>query len=48
MTLSLQINSWVHYNLVKAHQALGCTLLEATGNISLNGFKWLQILQNSI
>ena len=38
----------VHYNLVKNHQALGCTPSEATGNTNLNGFKWLQIIQNSM
>ena len=28
--------------------ALGCTPSEATGNTNLNGFKWLQIIQNSM
>lgn len=37
----------VHYNLVKSHQALGCTPSEATGKTNLNGFKWLDIIQKS-
>jgi len=37
----------VHYNLVKSHQALGCTPSEATGKISINGFKWLNIIQKN-
>ena len=35
----------VHYNLVKSHQALGCTPSEATGKINLNGFRWLEIIK---
>jgi len=38
----------VHYNLVKTHQALGCTPSEATGNTKINGFKWLDIIQKAI
>ena len=37
----------VHYNLVKKHQAIGCTPTEATGNTNLNGFKWLNIIQKA-
>ena len=37
----------VHYNLVKSHQALGCTPSEATGNTSIDGFRWLNILKAS-
>ena len=37
----------VHYNLVKNHQALGCTPCEATGNIGVDGFRWLNIIQNA-
>ena len=37
----------VHYNLVKTHQALGCTPSEATGNTDINGFKWLEIIQKA-
>jgi transposase-like protein len=38
----------VHYNMVKNHQTLGCTPSEATGNIGLDGFRWLNIIKNSI
>ena len=37
----------VHYNLVKNHQALGCTPSEAIGNTSIDGFRWLNIIKNS-
>lgn len=37
----------VHYNLVKNHQALGCTPSEATGNTNINGFKWLNIIKKA-
>lgn len=37
----------VHYNLVKRHQALGCTPGEATGKIDLNGFRWLKIIKKA-
>ena len=37
----------VHYNLVKNHQALGCTPSEATGNMSVDGFRWLDIIQKA-
>lgn len=38
----------VHYNLVKTHQALGCTPNEATGKLGIDGFKWLSIINNAI
>lgn len=37
----------VHYNLVKSHQALGCTPSEATWNIDINGFRWHDIIQKA-
>jgi len=37
----------VHYNLVKNHQALGCTPSEATGNTNINGFRWLEIIKKT-
>ncbi len=37
----------VHYNLVKNHQALGCTPAEATGNLNIDGFRWLEIIKKS-
>lgn len=37
----------VHYNLVKKHQALGCTPSEATGNALIDGFKWLNIIKKA-
>ncbi len=37
----------VHYNLVKNHQALGCTPCEATGNPNIDGFRWLEILKKA-
>jgi len=35
----------VHYNLVKNHQALGCTPSEATGKLGIDGFRWYNILK---
>jgi len=35
----------VHYNLVKSHQALGCTPCEATGNTNIDGFRWFEVLK---
>ena len=37
----------VHYNLVKSHQALGCTPSEATGNTNIDGFRWLNIIKKA-
>ena len=37
----------VHYNLVKSHQALGCTPSEATGNTDVDGFRWLNIIKKA-
>ncbi len=44
---TLMVGFRVHYNLVKKHQAIGCTPTEATGNTNLNGFKWLQIIKKA-
>jgi len=38
----------VHYNLVKNHQALGCTPCEATGKLGIDGFRWHNILKSAI
>ena len=38
----------VHYNLVKNHQALGCTPSEATGSTLVDDFKWHNILKLAI
>lgn len=37
----------VHYNLVKSHQALGCTPSEATGKTLVDGFRWHKIIKNA-
>jgi len=37
----------VHYNLVKNHQALGCTPCEATGKLSIDGFRWHEIIKKA-
>jgi len=37
----------VHYNLVRNHQALGCTPSEATGNLNIDGFRWLDIIKKA-
>jgi len=37
----------VHYNLVKSHQALGCTPSEVTGKLGIDGFRWYSILKNA-
>ncbi|MCK5261752.1 MAG: hypothetical protein KAJ44_06190 [Thermoplasmatales archaeon] len=37
----------VHYNLVKNHQALGCTPSEATGSTLVDGFRWLNIIKKA-
>lgn len=37
----------VHYNLVKSHQALGCTPSEATGKLGIDRFRWLEIIKKA-
>ena len=37
----------VHYNMVREHQTLGMTPAEAAGLGTLDGFRWLMLIQEA-